>query len=142
MMSGPRPPLLKAGFTLIEVLLVLVILVILASFAVTYFTGTRDRANIDAARTQIGLVKSAIRFYHLHMNQYPTALEELTTSPSDSSKSSQWAGPYLEKQVPLDPWGRAYQYVAPGKRSPTTFDIWSLGPDGIDGSDDDIGNWQ
>lgn len=131
-----------SGFTLIEVLLVLVILVILGSFAVTFFTGTRERASVDQAKAQISLVESATRFYQLHMNQYPRTLDDLVTGPSASGDQGTWGGPYLEKRLPLDPWNNEYRYVAPGKRNAQKYDVWSLGPDGQDGTADDIGNWQ
>jgi general secretion pathway protein G len=53
-----------------------------------------------------------------------------------------WNGPYREKAVPSDPWGRQYQYASPGRHNTDSYDVWSLGPDGADGTDDDIGNWQ
>ena len=125
-----------------EVLLVLVILVVLGSFAVTIFSGTRDKANIDAARTQVSLVESAAQFYQLHMNQYPQSMDDLVRVPSNAQNPSKWAGPYLEKQVPLDPWDNPYRYVSPGKHKRDKFDVWSMGPDRVDGTEDDIGNWE
>lgn len=132
----------RAGFTLIEVLMVLVILVILGSFAVTIFTGTQQKAKIDQARSQIGLVESAARLYQLHMNGYPQTLDDLIQAPSDATNPNKWGGPYLEKKVPLDPWENEYMYANPGKNNTTKFDIWSMGPDGMDGTEDDIGNWE
>ncbi|MFV2065753.1 MAG: type II secretion system major pseudopilin GspG [Pirellulales bacterium] len=131
-----------AGFTLMEVLLVLVILVILGSFAVNIFSGTRAKANIDAARTEVSLVEKAARFFELHMSRYPGSLEDLVRAPSDAAGTSKWGGPYLQKQVPADPWGNPYRYLVPGKHFPDAFDVWSLGPDGVDGTEDDIGNWE
>lgn len=130
----------RAAFTLIEVLLVLIILVILASLAVTQFGGVRERANIDAAKSQIGLVKSGIDMYRLHTNKYPSKLEDLWQEPSDSSLKSKWSGPYMET-LDEDPWGNPYKYVAEGKKNSGKYDFWSMGPDGKDGTDDDIGNW-
>jgi len=125
-----------------EVLLVLVILVILGSFAVNIFSGTRNKANIDAAKTQVSLVERAAQLFQVHMNHYPSSLEDLVRPPSDAAGTSKWGGPYLQKEVPPDPWGNAYRYLTPGKHFPDTFDVWSLGPDGVDGSEDDIGNWE
>jgi general secretion pathway protein G len=141
-MSRPNTRARRAGFTLIEVLMVLVILVILGSFAVTIFTGTQQKAKIEQARSQIGLVESAARLYQLHMNAYPQTLDDLVQAPSDATNPNKWGGPYLEKRVPLDPWGNEYMYVNPGKNNTEKFDIWSMGPDGMDGSEDDIGNWE
>jgi general secretion pathway protein G len=131
----------RAGFTLMEVLLVLVILVVLASFAVNVFTGTQERADQNAAAAQVGLYKRAIDLYKFHTKQYPTSLEELVTKPSDATLANRWAGPYMEK-VALDPWDNEYRFAAPGKHNAESFDIWSVGPDGQDGSADDIGNWE
>lgn len=141
-MVRPKTCTGREAFTLIEVLMVLVILVILGSFAVTIFTGTQDKAKIDQAKTQISIVESAARLYQLHMNSYPGTLEDLVTAPADARNPAKWGGPYLEKRVPLDPWDNEYRYAYPGKRNPEKFDIWSSGPDTTDGTDDDIGNWE
>ena len=131
------------GLTLVEVMLVLVILVIFATFAVGMFTRTQEQANIRAARAQIGMFETPLGSYHLDMNQFPSSLDGLITTPSNVGSTSKWAGPYLTgSSVPLDPWGNSYQYVAPGQHNPNTFDISSAGPDGQHGTDDDIGNWQ
>lgn len=131
----------RRGFTLMEVLLVMVILVILGSLAVGVFTGTRDRANIDAATAQIGLIKSQIDLYNLNMNAYPSTLDDLLNVPSEAANPKKWAGPYIEALRP-DPWGNEYQFAAPGEHNPNSFDFWSYGPDGTDGTEDDIGNWE
>lgn len=133
----------RAGFTLIELLLVLAILVVLASMVVTMFSGTQEKALKDAAKGQVGIFKSAINLYKFHTRGYPQGLDGLVSKPSDANVSSRWAGPYLDSgKVPLDPWDHDYKFVAPGKHNPDTFDIWSVGPDGQDGTDDDIGNWE
>src|SRR5690606_29368074 len=131
----------RAAFTLIEVLLVLIILVILASLAVTQFGGVRERANIDAAKSQIGLVKAGIETFRLYTNKYPSKIEDLWQEPSDSSLKAKWSGPYMEP-LKEDPWGNPYKYTAEGKRNSGKYDFWSMGPDGKDGTDDDIGNWE
>ena len=131
----------RIGFTLIEVLLVLIILVILGSLAVSVFTGTQDKANINAAKAQIGLVSEPINRYRLDMNKYPQSLKDLWEEPSDSTLAEKWAGPYV-KELKNDPWGNPYQYSAEGKKNDNEFDFWSSGPDGRSGTDDDIGNWE
>ena len=136
-----RPPQ-RRGFTLMEVLLVLVILVILGSLAVGIFQGTREGANIDAATAQISLIESAIDLYQLHMNAYPSSLQDLVQSPADAANPNKWRGPYLKRNITLDPWGNEYQLVAPGQHNQNTYDFWSYGPDGADGTEDDIGNWE
>lgn len=132
----------RAGFTLMEVLLVLVILVILGSLAVGMFTNTQRKANINATRSQIGAFTTPISTYYIDTNQYPLDLDSLRRPPANMANPQKWAGPYLNKEIPLDPWGNQYRYLFPGKFRPEEYDIWSLGPDGIDGSEDDIGNWQ
>ena len=131
----------RSGFTLMEVLLVLVILVILGSFAVGMFANTQKSANMRAARSQIGLLKSPIDMYQLDLNQYPPDLEALRSPPANLTNPAKWNGPYAEA-IPVDPWGQPYQYVTPGQYRPDSYDLWSLGPDGQDGTDDDIGVWQ
>ena len=134
----------KGGFTLIEVLLVLVILVILASFAVVQFTGVRKRANLQAAKAQVDLCNSAMKMYELAIGTYPSTaqgFQALRYKPQDLADPSKWDGPYLDRDVPKDPWGNPYQYAMPGNHNPDGFDVWSFGPDGMNGTPDDIGNW-
>jgi general secretion pathway protein G len=133
----------RTGFTLMEVLLVLVILVILGSFAVGMFTNTQNNANIRAAKAQVLLLKTPLDMYHIDMNQYPTTsqgLDALHSMPGDVEDPTKWQGPYGEV-VPADPWGQPYQYQYPGRTNSDSYDIWSMGPDRQDGTDDDIGNW-
>lgn len=130
----------RSAFTLIEVLLVLIILVVLGSLAVNQFSGIRDSANEDAVRSQISLVESSMEYFNLHMNRYPSQLEDLWEEPSDSTLRDKWRGPYMEK-LGLDPWGNPYQYLAEGKNNPDKYDFWSYGSDGKNGTEDDIGNW-
>jgi len=131
-----------SAFTLIEVLLVLAILVVLASMVVTIFGGTQEQAFKDAAKGQVGIFKTAVNLYKFHTKNYPAGLEGLITRPSDEAQSKRWAGPYIDSsKVPLDPWDKPYKFAAPGKHNTESFDVWSTGPDGQDGSEDDIGNW-
>jgi len=145
-MRASRPLRRRRGFTLIEVLLVMMILVILVSFAVGTFSGVQKKANRDAARAQIGLFEQQLDLYHHYLNSYPDAsqgLEALVNPPDDPALQDKWyeVGPFLKKGVVPDPWGNPYQYESPGRSNPDSYDIWSLGPDGIDGTDDDVGNW-
>ena len=130
-----------AGFTLIEVLLVLIILVIIGSLTVNMFTGTQNLASIRAARAQLSLVDEAVRRYHLDFNKHPPKLTDLWEKPSDSEQAEKWGGPYL---TPLkkDPWENDYQYSAQGKKNSSGYDFWSSGPGGKSGRADDIGNWE
>jgi general secretion pathway protein G len=129
------------AFTLIEVLLVLVILVILGSLATNVFIGTQDQANINASKAQMGIISDPMNRYRLDMNKFPSKLEDLWEEPSDSTMKDKWSGPYVEK-LKKDPWQNAYQYLAEGKKNPDKYDFWSNGPDGQSGTDDDIGNWE
>ena len=136
-----RTPHNRSGFTLMEVLLVLVILVVLASLAVNVFSGTQAKADQRAAAAQVGLYKTAIQMYRFDTKQYPSDLQELVTKPGDSTLAARWGGPYMDK-IAKDPWDNDYRFAAPGKHNSDGFDVWSVGPDGQDGSDDDIGNWE
>lgn len=135
----------RGGFTLMEVLLVLAILVILGSLVAMTFTNVLGDSDRKAARSQIGLFEPALNVYRLHMKEFPSAsqgLNALRGAPSDARFANRWQGPYLEKEIPVDPWGNPYQYAYPGRNNADSFDIWSLGPDGQDGTEDDVGNWQ
>ncbi len=115
-----------------EVLLVLVILVILGSMAGVFIRGAQKKARADAALSQIGAFENAIKMFELNVMSYPTSLEDLRQPPSDAAG---WSGPYLDREVPLDPWGNPYQYELLDQ---DTYRIWSFGPDGIDSTDDDV----
>ncbi len=125
------------GFTLMEVLLVVVIISILVAMAVPRFSGRAEQAKIARAEADIGNIGTAIRLYEIDNGRFPPALQALLTAPAEAMN---WRGPYLEKGIPRDPWQREYQYRLPGTKNPHGFDLWSLGPDGVE-SNDDIGNW-
>lgn len=129
----------RSGFTLMEVLLVLAILVILGSLVTVSFVRMQDRANKDAARSQCELLAKAVNLYVLHIGTCPTqqqGLSALLEVPGEIKDPTKWAGPYLEKMtLPLDPWGTEYQYEP---LTASTFRIWSNGPDSQTGTDDDI----
>jgi general secretion pathway protein G len=134
------------GFTLIEVMLVMVIIVILASFAVVAVGRNQARAKVYQAKTQVGAFKSAIELFNIDVGYYPSTqsgLDALRRCPSDLPNPSKWGPtPYIDSEIPLDPWDRPYQYCAPGRINNDSFDVWSIGPDGQDNTADDIGNWQ
>jgi general secretion pathway protein G len=134
----------QRAFTLVEVLLVLVILVVIASLAVTAYGPVQKQARTKAARVDIGVFESALGLYQVNIGTYPATdqgLEALREAPSDLNSPDDWAGPYLQKAVPKDPWGQPYQYEYPGTHDEEMADIWSMGPDMTDGTDDDVGNW-
>jgi general secretion pathway protein G len=133
----------RSAFTLMEVLLVLVILVVLGAIVVPMFTGIGESANVKAATTQVGLIANQVELYRMDLKKVPASLEDLTDEPSDTKVASKWNGPYLDPNKELiDPWDNPYKYEAEGKNNQNGYDIWSTGPDGQDGTEDDIGNWK
>ena len=128
----------RSGFTLLEVLLVLAILVIMASTVTVYFAKTQTSANIKAARVQINAVSQRLDQYRIDVGTYPNSqqgLNALLEAPSDLNQSDKWAGPYIQRQIPADPWGNPYQYKL---ENADQFMVYSLGPDGQDNSEDDV----
>jgi general secretion pathway protein G len=130
-----------SGFTLVEMLLVLVILATLAAIVVPKFAGRTEQARITAAETQINSFELVLDTYEVDNGFYPKGskgLEDLVEQPSNAQN---WRGPYID-EVPQDPWGNDYVYECPGKHNTSSFDIMSMGPDGRSGGDDDISNWK
>jgi len=120
-----------------EVLLVLVILVILGSMVGIFIRQAQKQALADAAKAQISLFKGALEFYQLQMRRYPTTEEGLTALIEETDSSGRWNGPYLEDEIPFDPWDGEYQYELVTE---DTYRIWSNGPDGTPDTEDDISN--
>ncbi len=134
----------RGGFTLIEVLLVLTILVILGSFAVGFFMNAQRAAYAKAAKAQVQLFDTPLSMYQLDIGDFPSTqqgLAALLSPPADLPNPQAWIGPYLKSVPPADPWGQPYQYMYPGRVNTNSYDVWSLGPDRTDGTADDIGNW-
>ena len=132
----------RRAFTLVELLLVLVILGILAAIVVPKFAGRTEQAKVRAAETQISAFSTALGIFETDNGYYPKGkdgLQDLRTQPRDAQN---WHGPYMEKDIPLDPWNHPYIYVCPGKHNPSGYDLYSPGPDGRDGNEDDMTNWQ
>ncbi|MEW6237859.1 MAG: type II secretion system major pseudopilin GspG [Candidatus Omnitrophota bacterium] len=132
----------EKGFTLVEMLLVLVILATLAAIVVPKFAGRTEQANVTAAQTQISNFETVLDAFEIDNGFYPrggNGLQALIEEPRDAKN---WRGPYLKQDIPNDPWGNAYIYECPGKRNERGYDIMSMGPDGRVGGDDDITNWQ
>ena len=141
----------RRGFTLVEMLVVLAILVLLISMVGPRILGSKQKADISAAKSQIGMLNAALEHYVVDMRDYPdteVGLIALVEDPSeeDSEKKSKWDGPYLKKSsVPKDPWGNDYQYEFPGTHTTSKRkqpEIWSWGPDGQDNTEDDIVSWE
>jgi len=136
----------ERAFTLLELLLVILIIGILAAVAVERFVGVGGEAKEKAAGLQIDSFEGALERYKLHMDNYPTSeegLQCLVVKPDDEEAAQKWKGPYLQKNIiPKDPWGHDYVYKCPGEVNEESFDIISFGPDGEEGTDDDIPNYE
>lgn len=128
----------EKGFTLIEMLLVVVILSTLAAMIVPRFAGRSDEARAAAARADVQAnLASALDLYEIDNGAYPNRLEDLVTDPGTARR---WRGPYVKKKARLtDPWGRDYVYAVPSSKG-LDYDLMSSGPDGRAGNDDDITN--
>lgn len=136
----------KLGFTLIEIMAVVLILGLLTTLVGVAILPQIEKSRISTARTQIKMLDAAIETYHMDNARYPTTeqgLAALIQRPADA-RNYQDGGYLREKRVPVDPWGNEYKYESPGQHNPGEYDLWSLGPDGVAGGEDadaDIGNW-
>ena len=138
------PALVQRGFTLIELMVVLVIIGVLAALIVPNVLDRADDARTTAAKTDVNNLMQALKLYRLDNQRYPTGeqgLAALTAKPTTNPAPPNWR-PYLDK-LPADPWGRPYQYLNPGVHA--EVDVLSLGADGLpggEGTNADIGSWQ
>jgi general secretion pathway protein G len=139
--SGPRILRGGRGFTLIEVIVVVIVLALLAGLVAPQIFGRVGEARSTTARTQMELIGTALDNYRLDVGSYPTTdqgLAALRERPAKPPVPLSWRGPYLREEIPLDPWGRAYLYRSPGVRNVTGFDLSTLGRDGaLGGSEED-----
>lgn len=135
----------QQGFTLIELMVVIIIIGALAALAVPRLVGRSEAAKLTAAEADIkGNIGLALRLYEVDNGRYPTTaqgLQALIEKPSSPPVPKNWKGPYLE-ETPKDPWGNAYVYAFPGAHPPKDYDLSSFGPDGVASNEDDISNWQ
>jgi general secretion pathway protein G len=134
------------GFTLIEIMVVVIVIGILAATIIPQFMGTTHDAKVGAAKGHIAELESALERFNINMDRYPTMEEGLKAliEPPSGDEQKNWRGPYI-KQLRNDPWGVPYQYLVPGTHHTSSFDLWSRGADKTDsgeGKGADIGNWQ
>jgi general secretion pathway protein G len=143
MVSLTRKERRDGGFTLIELMIVLFILGLLAALVAPRLMGRVGKAKQKTAQAQIQLLATALDLFHLDVGRYPTGEEGLRALRDKVDNLPAWGGPYLDKGVPNDPWGRPYIYKSPGEHGP--YDLYSLGADGVEGGEgenQDITNWQ
>ena len=134
-MTRSRSNRRRQAFTLLELMIVLVILVLLFAMVGPRLLGSQKKADIKAAKTQIGNLEAALELYAVDMRTFPSSedgLQAMLEPPSDERAAAKWDGPYLDDNVlPLDPWDNPYEYEYPPTHNTRDFpDIWSLGPDG------------
>lgn len=131
----------RSGFTLLELLVVLVILGLLATLVGPRLFANISKSETKVARAQIAALETALENYRVDTGVFPTTELGLLALEQAPANQSKWAGPYLKKALPMDPWGKAYQYRSPGEK--LEFDIFTLGKDGKaggSGSDEDVFN--
>lgn len=130
------------GFTLLELLVVMVIIGLLAGYVGPRYFSQIGKSEVKAARAQIDALEKALDQYRIDVGHYPTTEQGLPALMAAPSGEGRWAGPYLRKAVPDDPWGKPYQYRQPGEHG--DFDLFSYGPDGQPGGEGeaaDVTNW-
>jgi len=138
---------LRSAFTLLEVLMVVAIIGLLAAFVVPQLFGTEEKAKIKLTKAAIDSgLNGALDRYRLDMGHYPResdgGLMALVQKPDDEEEAKKWSG-YLKSAKDLkDAWGRDFLYQYPGRYNENGYDLWSAGPDGEEGTDDDICNWE
>ncbi len=123
----------RGGFTLLELLLVLSILVVIGGIALVNFGGAQNEANINATKTQLNSVKNAVEMYKIRLNSLPETLEALKDGPSDAAKKAKWHDPIMN-EIPADAWGNTLLFSVNGAK----YEIRSGGPDGQTNTEDDI----
>ena len=130
------------GFTLLELLVVMVIIGLLAGYVGPKYFQQIGKSEVKTAKAQIAALEQALDQFRLDIGHYPTTEQGLQALMTNADNNTRWSGPYLKKEVPNDPWGKPYQYRAPGQHG--EYDLFSLGKDGqVGGSDEaqDITNW-
>lgn len=130
----------KKGFTLIEIMLVVIIIGVLSAMVIPRLVGRSEQARRAASKADIEAnISVALDLYELDNGAYPNSLDDLMSEPSPAPIN--WNGPYLKKR-PIDPWGEPYHYKCPGDHNKESYDLYSYGGDKTAGGDDDIANWE
>ena len=140
---GQIRPARGQGFTLLELLVVMVIIGLLAGFVAPRYFAQVGKSQVKAARAQLDALDKALEQYRLDVGHLPTTEQGLAALNAAPPNEPGWSGPYLKKAVPLDPWGHAYAYAVPSTHG-VDFDLMSFGKDGRaggTGEDADITNW-
>jgi len=134
-----------SAFTLIEIMIVVIIIAALAAMVVPRLTGRSEQARRTMAEADVNLnIANALKLYELDNGVFPSSeqgLDALLTEPSSDPRPANWQGPYLEREA-IDPWNNPYRYKSPGTHNTKGYDLYSVGRDGIEGTDDDVGNWR
>lgn len=133
---------LQRGFTLLELLVVMVIIGLLAGYVGPKYFSQLGKSETKVAKAQIESLAKALDTYRLDTGHYPSSEQGLAALNSAPSGEEKWHGPYLAKNLPIDPWGKAYLYKMPGEHG--DFDVWTLGSDGTTGGSEsasDVGSW-
>jgi general secretion pathway protein G len=132
----------QTGFTLLELLVVMVIIGLLAGYVAPRYFAQIGKSETKAAKAQIDALEKALEVYRLDTGHYPANEQGLDSLVKQPSGETRWQGPYLKKALPPDPWQRLYMYRYPGEHG--DYDIWSYGRDGKEGGegdDQDVTNW-
>lgn len=133
----------QEGFTLLELLVVMVIIGLLAGYVGPKYFSQLGKSETKAAKAQIEALAKALDTYRLEVGHYPSTEQGLASLNTQPSGEDKWHGPYLSKGLPKDPWGKPYLYKYPGEYG--DYDVWSMGSDGARGGEEtasDVGNWQ
>jgi len=144
---NPNPYALypQTGFTLIELMIVVIIIAALSAMVVPRLSNRSEQAKIAVADADINSnIGLALKLYKLDNGRYPTTaqgVKALLAKPGSAPAPQNWNGPYLETD-PLDPWKAEYKYKCPGEHNPSGYDLYSMGADGVEGNEDDIKNWK